>query len=337
MDRQAETTIGVVIRTLNEAELIGTCLETLGRQRSRFELDVLVVDSGSTDATLEIARSCGARILELPPGDFDYSKSLNDGIEQVRGDLVLILSAHAVPVDEHWVERMTAPFEDPRVAGVASRQLPWDDAPWREVLRLARQFGADPPRLPRGEHGRAGVQQRRLLHPAQRVARAAVPASGGRGPRVGAAGGGGGLVRGLRARLPPSTTPIARAPRAQAQRLIDISRVDRRRGGGAHAGAGRSARPPGSSTATRARSSASTSRSRRKLAHLDRAGPRSSRTTSSTSRERERRRSGGAPTPDSGGRGAAAQRHAQALTLAQRVHDAARPGSAARARAAAAA
>ena len=72
MDREART-VGVVIRTLNEAELIGTCLETLGRQRSRFELDVLVVDSGSTDATLEIARSHGARILELPPGDFDYS------------------------------------------------------------------------------------------------------------------------------------------------------------------------------------------------------------------------------------------------------------------------
>ena len=57
MDRQAQTTVGVVIRTLNEAELIGTCLETLRRQRTRFELDVLVVDSGSTDATLEIARS----------------------------------------------------------------------------------------------------------------------------------------------------------------------------------------------------------------------------------------------------------------------------------------
>ena len=73
MDRKAETTIGVVIRTLNEAELIGTCLATLERQRSRFTLDVLVVDSGSTDATLEIARSCGARVLELPPGEFDYS------------------------------------------------------------------------------------------------------------------------------------------------------------------------------------------------------------------------------------------------------------------------
>ena len=52
-------TVGVVIRTLDESELIGRCLETLALQRGNFELDVLVVDSGSTDATLEIARSHG--------------------------------------------------------------------------------------------------------------------------------------------------------------------------------------------------------------------------------------------------------------------------------------
>ena len=46
-------TVGIVIRTLNESELIRRCLETLASQRGEFELDVLVVDSGSTDATLE--------------------------------------------------------------------------------------------------------------------------------------------------------------------------------------------------------------------------------------------------------------------------------------------
>ena len=45
-------TVGVVIRTLDESELIGRCLETLAAQRGDFDLDVLVVDSGSTDATL---------------------------------------------------------------------------------------------------------------------------------------------------------------------------------------------------------------------------------------------------------------------------------------------
>jgi glycosyltransferase involved in cell wall biosynthesis len=133
-------TIGVVIRTLNESELIGTCVETLRRQHGPFDLDIIVVDSGSTDGTVEIARSNGSRILELPPGDFDYSKALNLGIEAVRGDLVVSLSAHAIPVDDHWLERLTSPFDDPRVAGASSRQVPWPDAPWQEVHRLKHQF-----------------------------------------------------------------------------------------------------------------------------------------------------------------------------------------------------
>ena len=148
-DRSADSSIGVVIRTLNESELIGRCLETLARQSGALELDILVVDSGSTDTTLEIAAANGARIFELPPGDFDYSKALNAGIERVQGDLVLILSAHAIPVDDAWVASMVAPFADPLVAGVAGRQVPWDDAPWREVLRLARSFGQESARYSR--------------------------------------------------------------------------------------------------------------------------------------------------------------------------------------------
>jgi GT2 family glycosyltransferase len=121
--------------------MIGRCLETLDRQRGGFDLDIVVVDSGSTDATLEIARSRDTRIINLPPGDFDYSRALNLGIEQVGGDLLVSLSAHAIPVDDQWLQRMTAVFEDPRVAGASSRQVPWPDAPWQEVHRLAHQFG----------------------------------------------------------------------------------------------------------------------------------------------------------------------------------------------------
>jgi GT2 family glycosyltransferase len=139
-DRAARTSVGVVIRALNESTLIGDCFEVLHRQRGSVDLDILVVDSGSTDSTLEIARSYGARIVELSPEEFDYSKALNIGIREVTGDLVVSLSAHAIPVDERWLETMIAAFEDPRVAGVSSRQVPWPNAPWQEVHRLRQQF-----------------------------------------------------------------------------------------------------------------------------------------------------------------------------------------------------
>ena len=137
----SRSVLGIVIRTLNESELLGRCLETLQRQDSHFDLDIVVVDSGSTDATVEIARSYGARVVNLSPADFDYSKALNVGLEEARGEFVISISAHAIPVDDQWLKMMTAPFDDSRVAGVSSRQVPWPDAPWQEVHRLQHQFG----------------------------------------------------------------------------------------------------------------------------------------------------------------------------------------------------
>ena len=136
-----DTTIGVVIRTLNESELLGRCLETLKAQRGGFDLDVVVVDSGSTDNTIDIAREHGARVIEIAPADFDYSTALNVGINESRGELVVLLSAHAIPLDDLWLSHMTAPFADERVAGVTGGQVPWPGAPWWEVVRLSRAFG----------------------------------------------------------------------------------------------------------------------------------------------------------------------------------------------------
>jgi rhamnosyltransferase len=133
--------IGVVIRTLDEAELIGRCLETLHGQRGGHELDIVVVDSGSTDDTVAIAEAGGARVVHMAPEDFDYSKALNLGIEEARGEHLAILSAHAIPIDDGWLEHMLAPFEDPKVAGVAGRQIAWPEAPWSEVQRLRVCFG----------------------------------------------------------------------------------------------------------------------------------------------------------------------------------------------------
>jgi glycosyltransferase involved in cell wall biosynthesis len=217
-------TVGVVIRTLNESELIGRCIETLRGQQGGFELDVLVVDSGSTDSTLEIARERGARILELAPTEFDYSKALNLGIAQVRGDLIVSLSAHAIPVDEHFLERLTARFDDPNVAGVAARQLPWPDAPWQEAHRLQHQF-TTASRVYSGEHSdeilfsNAASCIRRSVWSAEPFTLPAVEDLEW-ARRVAAAG--------WKIVYEPEAVVYHshyEDPRARAQRLIDISRV----------------------------------------------------------------------------------------------------------------
>jgi glycosyltransferase involved in cell wall biosynthesis len=139
------TSISFVVRTLNEAAFLGRLFDVLRAQQDiAIETEVIVVDSGSLDRTVEIARRYGATVFEVEKGrHFDYAKALNAGISRSRGELIAIVSAHAIPCSNDWLCRMVEHFEDQRVAGVYCRQLPWPNAYWREATRLARMFGDD--------------------------------------------------------------------------------------------------------------------------------------------------------------------------------------------------
>lgn len=154
--RKSVPTVSVVIRALNESRLIGRCLDALVGQEGSFDLEIVVVDNGSTDSTREIARDFGARVLEIAREEFDYSTALNLGIAHAKGELVVILSAHAIPRESNWLQRMTEPFDDPLVAGVCARQVAWPDSDPVEAHRIARAF-ADVPRMFEARDGRGLV------------------------------------------------------------------------------------------------------------------------------------------------------------------------------------
>jgi rhamnosyltransferase len=125
----------IIIRAKNEARFIGETLEAIANQRER-DHEVIVVDSGSTDGTLDIARRFGATILEIKPEEFTYGYALNLGMREARGEYLISLSAHSTPVDEGWLGAAIAGFSDPLVAGVYGREVPRADA------SLADWFGA---------------------------------------------------------------------------------------------------------------------------------------------------------------------------------------------------
>ncbi|MHC4172908.1 MAG: glycosyltransferase family 2 protein [Planctomycetota bacterium] len=137
-----QNTISCIIRTYNEAKYIGRVIETI-RSQEKFgnAVEIVVIDSGSTDATLKIARKHIVKIIEIPKVEFNYSRSLNLGIENSVGDLIVILSAHSVPCSNDWLKTMVACLEDKTVAGVYCRQIPWPEADLPEVLMIERMFG----------------------------------------------------------------------------------------------------------------------------------------------------------------------------------------------------
>ena len=105
----------IVIRAFNEGKHIGKLLTGIEKQSIK-DREILIVDSGSTDATLEIAREFDARIVHIDSTEFTFGRSLNMGIEKARGQYIVIISAHCYPVYPDWLEQLIKPFEDQRVA-----------------------------------------------------------------------------------------------------------------------------------------------------------------------------------------------------------------------------
>ena len=106
--------VSVVIRAKDEADSIGRTLELVKGQT--VETEIIVVDSGSSDGTGDIARSHGATVAWIPAQDFTFGGSLNLGTEHTSAPIVVALSAHAYPRDDRWLERMLSAFESPKVA-----------------------------------------------------------------------------------------------------------------------------------------------------------------------------------------------------------------------------
>jgi rhamnosyltransferase len=109
--------VSVIVRARNEAASLPRCLIGLGEQRiNGSSHEVIVVDSGSTDATVEVALAHGARVVHLPATDFTFGGALNLGCANARGAVLVALSADAYPGDPGWLERLLEPLRDPSVA-----------------------------------------------------------------------------------------------------------------------------------------------------------------------------------------------------------------------------
>ncbi len=113
--------VTIIIRANNEEKHIAQLLEGIGQQ-TITEHEVILVDSGSTDHTLEIASRYPVQVVHIQPEVFTFGYSLNQGISHSHGDLIVIASAHVYPVYPDWLERLLAPFADPQVALTYGKQ-----------------------------------------------------------------------------------------------------------------------------------------------------------------------------------------------------------------------
>lgn len=130
VDRRPRMSASVVIPAKNGADTIGACLDAVLSQDYDGDVDILVIDSGSTDGTVEeILARPGVRLHRIPPEAFDHGDTRNLGAGMTSGEAIVFLVQDAEPVDGNWLSALVANLEnDPGVAGAFSRILPRPDA-----------------------------------------------------------------------------------------------------------------------------------------------------------------------------------------------------------------
>ena len=120
--------VSVIMRCKNSDWVIHHALAALRGQRFR-DWELIVIDSGSTDRTLEIVRAHGARLVEIPPEDYFPGRVLNLGARLARGELLVFQNSDGVPLGPDALGRLVAAFDDPAVEAALGRQVPRPGAP----------------------------------------------------------------------------------------------------------------------------------------------------------------------------------------------------------------
>jgi len=130
----------IIIRTFNEVLFLRDLLEGIGAQTYQ-DYQIIVVDSGSFDGTVDIAREFNVQLVEISGRDFTFGFSLNKGIEVSNGRFIVLVSAHTTPVDTEWLGTLVEPLRDPNVAMTYGRQVGEARSKFSERQDLRRTFG----------------------------------------------------------------------------------------------------------------------------------------------------------------------------------------------------
>jgi len=118
----------IIILTKNAGHRFEEVLGGVESQAFPGEVEVVVVDSGSTDGTLQRARSFGANIYEIDPDEFHHSRTRNYGAQRARGDTIVYLTHDAVPRDDQWLGELVNPVLHGSAAAAYGRQVAYPDA-----------------------------------------------------------------------------------------------------------------------------------------------------------------------------------------------------------------
>lgn len=115
--------ISFVIRTKNEGKKLESVLCSILNQNSEYEAEIIIVDSGSTDNTLNIAKKNNCKIITIKPEEFSWGYALNKGISQAQGDIIALISGHCIFENQNCLQNLYMIYKsNPEVSVIYGRQ-----------------------------------------------------------------------------------------------------------------------------------------------------------------------------------------------------------------------
>jgi glycosyltransferase involved in cell wall biosynthesis len=129
----------VVVRCYNEEKHIGRLLYGITEQTIK-DVEIIVVDSGSTDGTITVASRFPVKIISIKPEDFSFGRSLNQGCGQAKGEFIVLASAHVYPLYVDWLSKLLAPFKDPKISLVYGKQVGGENTKFSEHQIFEKWF-----------------------------------------------------------------------------------------------------------------------------------------------------------------------------------------------------
>lgn len=115
----------IILLTKNAGEGFSTLIQRLISQKIDGKYETIVIDSGSKDGTPEMAESLGIKTMRIPPGEFHHGRTRNLGAERAIGRILVYITQDALPLHDGWLRTLDEEFENPQVAMVVGRQIPW--------------------------------------------------------------------------------------------------------------------------------------------------------------------------------------------------------------------
>lgn len=132
--------VSIIIRTKNEERWLNQCLDKVSSQ-SYKNFEIIIVDNQSKDKTLKIAKNYNVKILKIKK--FFPGKAINLGINKSKGDIIVCLSAHCIPLDKFWLNNLIKDLKKKNIAAVYGRQVPLPYSSPFDKRDLLNTFGLD--------------------------------------------------------------------------------------------------------------------------------------------------------------------------------------------------